>query len=639
MSLKFEHSSTSFLGKLDAQLVLGKRGRKRSDKKALQKEEAAKKKEKVINPDDLIKPEDLPEEPISEEPEKGLSELKEDSKESVLSKLEKISDPKLLLINSKVSDTQAEDDDDEQVADNRRLAYREFLSEKKEVLKPCINLTNDDDVHAWIVDAGLVKDLDEGLRYHQVAGKFTDLPNDLLAHDAPFEDIKVTLKGVDKDMLREDLSKLWVGIVGEPEEEEEQTTEVPDGEDKNDQESPKVEDDQEGTKEDDESESLETLPDGEVDDDSVNLAKIKKLKNPYLFVLSPINPDNYNEFVKNSKILPKLQKAGTVFLESNDKKKVGTTQKGISVSFVGENDVLALGVEIKKYAPVFILGPILDKDETVDDFFNQENPFSGLTLKGTKLDDKLIAELNAKWRRHTAESSGNTIPAVQINTMVPLNYLRMLSKDQRELQMYLGDRPTGAGMAGAAYILAKEAEATAYVNLMKKFKMPTLFYKHLYSESDIDPRFKKTSPEKYTPANVLILMGDFKPNDPAEITEDTLALQGLQNMKGVLEEDDGGHEEPKSEKKLQKLKEQHDKVKFTQLDLLHSFAKKVLKNSTSNPGTYVKAQYYIGTTVAQFNADMSICFLWGAITQSASLNKAKVLKQLPFVDKLITSYL
>ena len=59
MSLKSEHSSTSFLGKLDAQLVLGKRGRKRSDKKALQKEEAAKKK-KVINPDDLIKPEDLP---------------------------------------------------------------------------------------------------------------------------------------------------------------------------------------------------------------------------------------------------------------------------------------------------------------------------------------------------------------------------------------------------------------------------------------------------------------------------------------------------------------------------------------------------------------------------------------------------
>ena len=597
MSWKSENSRSSFLDKLTAQLVLGKRGSKRLDKK-----KAKRAAERIINPADLIKPEDLPEEEVQEKPTLPTK----DSKESVISKLEKISDPRLLIINSKVSDTLAEDED-EQVAEERRLAYQEFFSAKKEVLKSCINLTNEDDIHAWIVDASQVKDLDDSLRFHQIANQFLDLPADLINHGSPFEDIKVRLKGVNKDSMRDDLSQVWNDIVGEPKVED---TENPnDEENKGDQEGQEGKEDQEGQDGSDENELLDSLPDIKDVDSNVNLSKIKKLKNPYLFVLSPKDPDTYQEFVTNSKILPKLQKSGTMFLDSEAKTKIGAALRGTSVYFVDESDVRPLLEELKTNRPVYRLGQLLENDETIEDFFNKEDPFSDVTLKGVKLDDRLVSELNGKWKRHTSGSSGNVVPAVQINNRIPINFLRLLSKKQRDLDMYLGDRPTGAGMSGAAYIpTTSESEAAAYLSLMKKFKMPSLFYKYFYVDADIDDKFKRTDPQPFTPSNVLILMGAFKPKEPVTITEE---------HKGIINNTDA----------------------TTQLDLLHAFADKVLKNPVKNHGSFVQGQYFIGTTVANFNVDMSVCFLWGSVTQKITLDKGEVLKQLPFVDKLITSYL
>jgi hypothetical protein len=603
MSLKTEH--ISFLNKLEAHLIEAKRGRKRQDKKIA-------KKERRISPEDLVKPEDLPEnenenEDVTESQE-GLSELKEDSKEQILSKLEKISDPKLLIIHSKVSDTLAEDED-EQVADSQRRAYRDFLDDRKELLASCINLTNEDDINVWIVSADNVKDLSNILRYYLIAYQFTDLPDNLLEHDAPFDDIRVTLKGVNKEMLRTDLSGIWNDVLENRRDEEEDVDGTDDQEDQEDQER---KEDQVVQDEDDDSKILEDLPDDENDEDEseyrVDLAKIKKLQKPYLFILSPIEPDSYLEFTANSKVLPKLQKSGMMFLESGDKKRIGDRQKGASVYFVSENDYQPLVTELKASRPVYRLGLLLGKDETIADFFNKEEPFTDLTLKGQKVDRGLVNELNAKWKRHASESSGNVIPAVQINNRVPISFLRMLSKEHKELYMYLGDRPSGAGMSGAAYIPTKsEAEAAAFVSLMRKFKFPSLFYKYLYVDSDIDAKFKRTAPQMFTPKNVLILMGKFKPEEEVTLTEDQQSL----------------------------LKEK----KATQLELLHAFAQKVLKNQVRNPGSFVKGSYTIGTVIANFNADMSICFLWGSATDKVTVTKSDVLKQLPFVDKLITSYL
>lgn len=629
----------TYMNRLDALLVLGKRGSKRLDKKKRKAWE-----DQIAKDAEKAEPEDTTPEETETPKAKETETPKADNPETMLAKLKKISDPQLLIINPNVSDTLAEDENDEQVAEKSRQAYEEFLSDRKEILKSSVNLTNEDN-SVWVIDGGQKKDLDERLRFHQIAKQFIPLPNDFLEQKEPFADIKVKLKGVDRDAMRDELSQIWSGLIGETEDTKD--TESGDGQNEENKTSQEGEEDQKGDDGDEESKILDALPDPEVDqtDDSINLKKIRGLKDPYLFVLSPSEPDNYQTFVKNSKILPKLQQEGTMFLESGDKKKVGASQKGISVYFVSGNDKVALLEELKVAKPAHMLGPLVEKGETIDTFFNTENPFTDLSLSGKKLDARLVEELNAKWRRHTAESSGNRVPAVQVNALVPLNYFRLLNKEQREIEMYLGDRPSGAGLSGAAYITTKsDTEATSFVNLIKKFKMPSLFYKHLYADSDIDPKFKSATPIQFKPSNVLVLIGKFNPNAPVEITKDSLEvakdlipseIQKAWSTRLQLTE------QTTQVKQADKLLKESNRVikEFTQLDILDSFAKNILKNPTKNSGAFVKSQYFIGTQIVHFNADMTICFLWGAITQKATLDKGEVLKQLPFVDKLITSYL
>jgi len=560
---------TSALSRLE--LVVGKRGRKRTDKKK------AKKKDPGALPGFEAEPEDT--EP--EVPDKPVEQpVEQPATGDALSKIKKMADQQLLLINPNVSDTNVEDEDEGQ-AEKGMASYKEFLSERKGILARSVNLTNADGVSVWIVDGSQKKDLDARLRYHQIAFQFIGMPPSFWENDAPFDDVKVRLKGVDREQMREDLSQLWKTI--DPKEE------TDNGQDEEDTESEKGEEDKKGDDGDAEEGLLEEVPDPLDEADMASLQKIRSLQKPYLFVLSPKDPERYVQFVTDSKVLPKLHP----FLESNIKFNVHDKQVGTTVYFVEYSQITELVNELKKYNPLYQLGSIADEKGTADEFVAKENPFDGLELNGKGLGpSNLVNELNVHWRKLASGSSGNLMPAVQINVLVPLNYTRFMSREHKNVDLYMGDRPSGAGARGTAYVLTEtNAKADAFIKTVRKFKLPSLFYKMLYSIPDIDMGFKSTKPRPYTPANVLVLTGDFSKMEDSE-----------------------------------RLKE------------LHEFAKNELGNPAM-PGLYIKGQYSLGTNVVQFNADMSICFVWGSSTKSVSVNKKKVMEQFPFVEKVTTDWL
>ena len=251
------------------------------------------------------------------------------------------------------------------------------------------------------------------------------------------------------------------------------------------------------------------------------------------------------------------------------------------------------------------------------------------------------------------------MPAIQANTYVPLEFFRFLNKKQRPVQFYIGGRPQGAGYNNTIYVLATEHESEVFINLIRKFKMPSLFYERMSSNSDIDAGFKTHDPEELIPANVLVLIGNgpFNPKEVVEPTEDNkkllalvakdakktqMQLAELIKLRDAAQQDekkDPGSAKDKIKKIEQEIAALKDEAGVTQLALLHGFAREKLGNKTKNPGAFLKGKYTIGTHVVQFNADMTICFIWGSYTQHMKVDPKETLKQLPFVKQVITSYL
>ena len=152
---------------------------------------------------------------------------------------------------------------------------------------------------------------------------------------------------------------------------------------------------------------------------------------------------------------------------------------------------------------------------------------------------------------------------------------------------------------------------------------------------------------------ILTADGQFQPKKIVEPTEDNRDLIEAVNAeaKELLDQiaaltkkkeelTKKGKAKPEEIKKLDdEIKKLQEETKVTQISLLHAFARIRLGNLTKKAGTFVKSKVVIGTHIANFNADMSICFLWGSITKHVTVDPKEVVKQLPFVKTVVTSYL
>lgn len=569
------------------------------------------------------------------------------STDSAVVKLEKMKKPSLFLINANI----LMHNTDKKAA---QQAFQAFLKDKdvdedaggtgisiKEILNQSISLSNKDGFHAWICDGQFL----QPLGHVAFANELEHFPNKNqvttifdVADPKPFKMMPLgDLEGVTvQSELRRTLHEAWSPIAAEmaakkekePEAKEEKETppeKAPETEETEPTEEEQTDEDttdeEEEEEEEDQDVSDEDLDKSLATGRSPTIDNLRSLRDPYVFALDPrarldayvnfVGPDKPGETPKASKVLPEAIR----FLVS---KKVQKEGHPLLVYFMSAALVNKLKVELKAVSkPNFYLNPI-DKN-----IFNKDDPFFDFQLKqGSKVvsiqelgGDPLVLEMNKTLTGLKTKTSGNPMPAIQASSYIPVNFFRFLSKKQRPVELYIGDRPEGAGSEDSVYALTEnDAEGTHFVSMFLKFKMPTMFYDNFSNLNDIEAAFKDIDPEKITPANALILYAkdSFKPKEKVDISKDW-----IEKHKDLLGNKDG----------------------LTQLELLHNFARFKLGNPTVNPGTLVSSKRTIGTTVAQFNASMTVCFLWGSHSKHIAIDVDETLDQLPFVEKVITDYL
>ena len=636
-----------------------KRVQKKIDKRKLEQEKAKEQESPIVNKED------------------GPKKL---NVKDAISKVKEMDTPTLLLVNSNLTTLSTDTPTEEEKAQGQEN-YKKFLSDDKNesILKESINLTNIDGIHSWICPANKVADLDAAFLYRNIAYQEITLPSDFSTHEDPFDTIKISLQGIDKaSKVKMDLKAAWepvaeILVKDKPEE----TKEEPKAE-KPVEEEPKKKEQEEEKTQPEEEEPTEEVEETEVADEEedeadegidvgdaprVNVGKLRSLRDPYIFMLDPrkrypdyknfLGPDEEGEPKKASQVLPRAIK----FLVS---KKIKSTEGApVIVYFLDQKDAILLQQELRRESrPHYYLAKF-DKQ-----LFDEDEPFGGFKVNDTPLETLLEDELNNVWVDITSEVSGNPVSAVQATTSVPLNFFRFLSKKQRPIQFYIGNQPEGAGSSGIIYVLASEREAELFVKNVRRFKLPSLFYERMSSNSDIDAGFKTIDPEDMQVANVLILTAKdkFEPKEQVQITEAMLPLLP-KNISSAFETAVELKKKLPSDKKLKKIVrkdsdvspeqkrllaqfEQARKVvedfapNVTQLYLLHAFARWKLKSTIKHPGTFIAGgSPVIGTHIANFNANMSLCFLWGSLTQHVTVDSKEVLEQLPFVKSVITSYL
>lgn len=599
-----------------------------------------------------------------------------DKVQDVISKLQDMRSPFLFLVNSNLTSTSTDVTEEERKEGQQK--YQNFRTDKDTAtsLKSCVNLTNNDGIHSWICPANVRADLESRALFFGVVYASSDLASDFLSRQNPFEAIRIKLEGADKtSKIKMDLKNAWKPIASltvKPEEKEEKKKEEPKKEEPDTAIEPDVVPDDEEL----EFEDVEMQEDGnnEKDDEletklkevgdipKINIGRLRSLRDPHLFMLDPreryadyrnfLGPDEPNTPERASKVLPKAIK----FLVS---KRIKSPEGAPAIFyFLGDKETNLLKQELKRESrPHYKLAAF---DKTL---FDQDEPFVDFKFGDTPLDANVIDELNNVWVNAATAFSGNPVPAVQAMTNVPLNFFRFLRRKQQPIQFYIGGQPEGAGSEGIMYVLASETEAESYVSLTRRFKLPSLFYERMSANSDIDAEFKTIDPEEMMPANVMILTADssFDPKAVVPINEDNLDLlpkevKTLYITVSKLTEDVEAYKKDHNIKKGAELpSEIMSKVKqidsgkkrleefasdVTQLNLLHSFARVKLGSKIKTAGTFIRSgSPMIGTHIANFNANMTLCFLWGSLTQHVTINPKEVKKQLPFIKEVITRYL
>jgi len=580
---------------------------------------------------------------------KEAKPTKKKSTEDVAAKLESLGKPIcVVLLNTKASKTEN--------------GYQQFLSDKNEIAQSVKNsiqfAKTDDTVHSWLCSQADAKKFVDEADLLGIPHQTIELTDEALAQPEPFKGVKIKLEEFeDIGKLKLDLNTAWKPIaeaLASKKKEEAPKKEAPKQQEKEpEQQEPTQPEPKEKDAPEENTEDTEPTEDDGVDvgdAQRINVGKFRSLKNPYIFILDPrkryaeyrnfLATDEEGEVQKASQVLPKAIK----FLVSKKLK----SQEGspVVVYFLDGKQANDLKAELKKESrPHFILSEF---DKTL---FDQDEPFSDLKLGEVVVEKLLAEELNKVWMEAASQSSGNPVPVVQANTLVPLNFFRLLSKEQRPVEMYIGNQPEGAGSEDTIYVLASEAEAEAFMKLVRKFKMPSNFYERMSANSDIDADFKNIDPQNFTPANVLILTADgqFKPRQQVEITDDNKELAALakEDTKEILDKISVLLEKKKDKKikpdEVKKLDAEivklQEESKIDQLAMLHAYARSVLGSRIKKAGTFVKTKITIGTHIVNFNDNMTMCFLWGSQVTHPKVITTEVVKQLPFVKSVVTSYL
>lgn len=209
------------------------------------------------------------------------------------------------------------------------------------------------------------------------------------------------------------------------------------------------------------------------------------------------------------------------------------------------------------------------------DRLGQARPFDAIKLNAESVLKGEARNFRAEMQEHymalrdkdEAESIG-AVSALQMASVIPLDYLRWFDRENKKHEFYMGGYPDNAGRVGLIYVLCTEEESKTFLRAVKEFKPLPNFVDDMHFISNIDSGFKTIKPRDVMPDNCIILVSKTKFDPAAKISGGKSVLEAL------------------------------------------TTEAKGFANGGEDAGQYVKGTHVQGNLVAHFSADMKRCALW-----------------------------
>lgn len=457
--------------------------------------------------------------------------------------------------------------------------------------------------------------------------------------EEPFTDLAIEfnkLDAPDESKIRELLNKAWA-------------------------ETPAAEEDEEESFEFDISDKRKGIP-------PEKFKKIFKMQKPWLLLIqTKTDGREFEPFIKNKDVINFLARGVKYIL----------TKKSAIRAWIIPQALASKAQELcKKFKVQYSL------TEMPKGLNEKDQPFAEMKINLSTLgkinEMDLRNQLNENWT--IAAHAIVRKPTLEMNSLVPLDYLRFLNPENKEVELYLGGHPVDVGTLGLAYVLLEaEDEGEHLKENLFKLRLPEKVYEDMDVVSYLPKGFTGQSPKKIMPANCLVLFAketfaptEKKSSDPKKTEEiynklfdeikkigagqiDDTAIDGLIKAKmkeyGKKAQDEfSGVGLAKTadpfDKKVDSIFKKYEEELYefvhvtkgeTELDELHMAAKKHMDVDITNVGSFVNTNRFIGTHVAHFSRDFKICILWGT-TAPISIKIDDMLKDLDFVKTIDDTY-
>ena len=249
--------------------------------------------------------------------------------------------------------------------------------------------------------------------------------------------------------------------------------------------------------------------------------------------------------------------------------------------------------------------------------------------------------LTDRWKEIIEAFGGekqSMVPAMQMQSDIPLNYLRFLGEAHRKYELYIGGRP--AGSKGLVYVKASQEEFDDFQKFLNWFK-PRAKFDHNLWMTTLDPEFLDYSPNEYTPQSALIIeaKAKFIPNDPKHLVEIPKTLRTDEEEKAYAAKPGDKKPEEKQEPGKDPGDQGDGLPRISQHELFIRIAQQLMHSLVRKPGRLINGLLVHGDLIVHYNADMTKAIIFGGRSK-ATVNAQELKKEMAsFVKAVDTKYL
>jgi len=246
----------------------------------------------------------------------------------------------------------------------------------------------------------------------------------------------------------------------------------------------------------------------ETGNEHIDYSMLRSMK-PYLLVVSGIkNPSDLIQFFKKTKnIINNSKYAVKIYgLDTIDSSET-SLESLVYAYFISEKSVDAIKSKLENLPHVL---------EDFTSKIDSARPFDALkipsALKLGDLEFRLRQEMQDVYEgiRSESDEAVSMTSAVQMASVIPLDYMRFFNTQNKTHNFYIGGQPEDAGREGLIYVICDSTESKLFIKTIKDFSASPKFFQDMYFIPNIDIGFDRVKPKSVVVDNCIILEGKNK---------------------------------------------------------------------------------------------------------------------------------